>query len=320
MSEILSNLPKQFDSNLLVGYDSSDDAAVYQLTPDVAVIQTTDFFPSMVKDPYLFGQISATNALSDVFSMGGKVITALNIVAYPDNTQPLDNLGEILRGGAEKVLEAGGILAGGHTIRQSTPLYGLAVAGVVHPDKIVTNNGAKAGDAIIATKKLGVGIVTTAHNKGLIDEKAFDEAVESMTTLNKYAAETMLNYQVTSCTDITGFGILGHTIEMCDNKLTAEIYADKIPIIEGAYQAAKENLTTGGAKRNRQYYADAIDFQIDDQAMEEVLFDPQTSGGLLITVPEDQLEALLTAYNEQSIQAAHIGYMIEKQEKAIIVK
>ncbi|MGF3075435.1 selenide, water dikinase SelD [Facklamia sp. P12955] len=320
LSEILEGLPKQFDGNLLVGYDSSDDAAVYQVSPDVAVIQTTDFFPSMVKDPYVFGQISATNALSDVYSMGGKVITALNIVAYPDNSQPLENLAEILRGGAEKVLEAGGVLAGGHTIRQSTPLYGLAVAGVVHPDKIITNNGAKAGDAIIATKKLGVGIVTTAHNKGLIDEKAFDEAIELMTTLNKYAAEVMLDYQATACTDITGFGILGHLMEMCDEQLTAEIFADKIPIIEGAYQAAKEHLTTGGAKRNRAHYAKNIDFQIEDSTMEEVLFDPQTSGGLLITVPEDQLEAILVAYKEKSIQAAHIGYMVEKKDKAIVVK
>ncbi|MCR8968592.1 selenide, water dikinase SelD [Facklamia sp. 7083-14-GEN3] len=320
LSEILGGLPKQFDANLLVGYDSSDDAAVYQVSPDVAVIQTTDFFPSMVKDPYIFGQISATNALSDVYSMGGKVITALNIVAYPDNSQSLENLAEILRGGAEKVLEAGGVLAGGHTIRQSTPLYGLAVAGIVHPDKIITNNGAKAGDAIIATKKLGVGIVTTAHNKGLIDEKAFDEAIESMTTLNKYAAEVMLDYQATACTDITGFGILGHLIEMCDDQLTAEIIADKIPIIEGAYQAAKENLTTGGAKRNRGHYAKDIDFQIKDAAMEEVLFDPQTSGGLLITVPEEKLEAILAAYKEKSIQAAHIGYMVDKKDKSIVVK
>lgn len=320
MSEILAGLPKQFDANLIVGYDSSDDAAVYKVAPDVAVIQTTDFFPSMVKDPYRFGQIAATNALSDVYSMGGHVITALNLVAYPDNTQPLDSLAEILRGGAEKVVEAGGVLAGGHTIRQSTPLYGLAVAGVVHPDKIVTNNGSKPGHAIIATKKLGVGIITTAHNKGLIDDKAFDEAIESMITLNKYAAEVMLDYQVSACTDITGFGVLGHLIEMCDSHLTARIKASEMPIIDGAYEAAKKNLTTGGSKRNRQYYSDDIEFKIQDEAMEEILYDPQTSGGLLITVPEDQLEGLMQAYKEKNIQAAHIGFFEERQEKSIIVE
>lgn len=320
MSEILEGLPKQIDENLLVGYDSSDDAAVYQVAPDVAVIQTTDFFPSMVKDPYYFGQIAATNALSDVYSMGGRVITAMNIVAYPDNSQPLSALGEILRGGAEKVAEAGGVLAGGHTIRQETAIYGLAVAGVVHPDKIVANNGCKVGDALIATKKLGVGIVTTAHNKGLIDDKAFDEAIVSMTTLNKYAAEVMLNYGVTGCTDITGFGILGHLNEMVDRRVSAEVFADRIPYIDGAYEAAKAHLTTGGAKRNRQYYQDVIDFQIDDPCMEEILFDPQTSGGLLITVPQDQLEGIMAEYKEKGIQAVHIGNIIEKQEKAIIVK
>ncbi|WP_311432043.1 selenide, water dikinase SelD [Facklamia hominis] len=320
LSEILGGLPKQFDPNLLVGYDSSDDAAVYQVSPDVAVIQTTDFFPSMVKDPYDFGRIAATNALSDVYSMGGKVITALNLVGYPDNTQPLDNLAQILKGGAEKVLEAGGVLAGGHTIRQSKPLYGLAVAGVVHPDKIVTNNGCKPGDALIATKKLGVGIVTTAHNKNLISQAAFDEAIQFMTTLNKYAAEIMLDYQVTACTDITGFGILGHMIEMVEGHASAEVEAAKIPYIEGAYEAARANLTTGGAKRNRQYYEDQIDFHIADPAMEEILFDPQTSGGLLITVPEDQLDGIMQAYQKANLQAAHIGYITQQQDKAIIVK
>lgn len=320
LSEILGGLPKQFDPNLLVGYDSSDDAAVYQVSEDVAVIQTTDFFPSMVKDPYDFGRIAATNALSDVYSMGGKVITALNIVAYPDNTQPLDALAEILRGGAEKVLEAGGVLAGGHTIRQDPPLYGLAVAGVVHPDRIVTNNGCRPGDALIATKKLGVGIVTTAHNKGLIDDASFEEAIESMTTLNKYAAEIMLEYQVTACTDITGFGILGHLIEMVEEDVSAEIDVSKVPIIPGAYEAAKAKLTTGGAKRNREHYERLIDFQMDDVAMEEVLFDPQTSGGLLITVPQDQLAGIMQAYQAANIQASHIGTITERKDKLITVK
>lgn len=320
MSEILAGLPKQYDENLLVGFDSSDDAAVYKLTDEVAVIQTTDFFPSMVKDPYHFGQIAATNALSDVYSMGGHVITAMNLVGYPDNKQSLDALAEILRGGAEKVAEAGGVLAGGHTIRQDPPVYGLAVAGVVHPDKIITNDGCQVGDAIIATKKLGVGIVTTAYNNDQMSQEAYDEAIVSMTTLNKYAAEIMLNYNVTASTDITGFGILGHLHEMVDDRVTAILQADKIPYIEGAYEAAKQKLTTGGAKRNRQYYEKHIDFQIEDSYMEDILFDPQTSGGLLITVPENQLENLMQAYKEHNIQAAHIGFITEKQEKPIIIQ
>lgn len=320
MSEILAGLPKQYDNNLLVGFDSSDDAAVYKVSDEVAVIQTTDFFPSMVKDPYHFGQISATNALSDVYSMGGYVITAMNLVAYPDNTQSLDALADILRGGAEKVAEAGGVLAGGHTIRQSTPVYGLAVAGLVHPEKIITNNGGKAGDAIIATKKLGVGIITTAYNKGMMSQEDYDEAIVSMTTLNKYAAEVMLNYKVTSCTDITGFGLMGHLHEMVEDRLTAVLEARAIPYITGAYEAAKQKLTTGGAKRNRQHYEKCIDFQMDDPYLEDILFDPQTAGGLLITVEADQLEDIMQAYKDQNIQAAHIGYLTEKQEKEIIVK
>lgn len=320
MSEILAGLPKQYDENLLVGFDSSDDAAVYKVSDEVAVIQTTDFFPSMVKDPYHFGQIAATNALSDVYSMGGYVITAMNLVGYPDNKQSLDALAEILRGGAEKVAEAGGVLAGGHTIRQDPPVYGLAVAGLVHPDKIITNNGSQVGDAIIATKKLGVGIVTTAFNNDKMSQEAYDEAIISMTTLNKYAAEIMLNYDVTGCTDITGFGILGHLHEMVEDRVTAVLQADKIPYIEGAYEAAKQKLTTGGAKRNRQYYEEYIDFQMDDPYMEDILFDPQTSGGLLITLPANQLENIMQAYKNQNIQAAHIGFITEKQEKPIIIQ
>lgn len=273
----------------------------------------------MVSDPYLFGQIAAANALSDVYAMGGKVISALNIVTYPSG-EDYEMLGEILRGGADKVHEANAVLSGGHSIHDNDPKYGLSVTGIVHPDKIVQNDAAKAGDVLILTKPVGTGIITTGYNAGELSKAAYDEACKWMSHLNRYAAEIMMNYPISSATDVTGFGLLGHLKEMVAGKVTAEIFAKDVPYIEEAYYGAKEFLITGGAQKNRNYLGDGIEFEIDDHAMEEVLFDPQTSGGLLISINEKDSEAMLKEFVDKDVFAKPIGRIIDRQASDIIVK
>ena len=315
----MKDLPKKEDKNLIVGYESSDDAAVYKITDDKAIIQTLDFFTTMINDPYLYGQIAATNALSDVYAMGGEVISALNIVAFPENMD-LEILHQILKGGAEKVHEAGGVLAGGHSIHDDTPKYGLSVTGIVHPDKILQNNNCKERDLLIVTKPLGVSIINTAHMVKECSEEAFSQSVKQMTTLNKYSAEIMKDFNVNSCTDITGFGFLGHLVEMLDGKSSAEVWAKDIPYIEEAYKCANEFIITAGGQLNRTHVEPNVEYQIKDFALEEIMYDPQTSGGLLISVPESEAPKLLERLNTLEIKSAIVGKVIPKQEKAVIVK
>ena len=315
----MKDLPKKEDKNLIVGYESTDDAAVYKITDDKAIIQTLDFFTTMINDPYLYGQIAATNALSDVYAMGGEVISALNIVAFPENMD-LEILHQILKGGAEKVHEAGGVLAGGHSIHDDTPKYGLSVTGIVHPDKILQNNNCKEGDLLIVTKPLGVSIINTAHMVKECSEEAFSQSVKQMTTLNKYSAEIMKDFNVNSCTDITGFGFLGHLVEMLDGKSSAEVWAKDIPYIEEAYKCANEFIITAGGQLNRTHVEPNVEYQIKDFALEEIMYDPQTSGGLLISVPEEEAQELLERLNTLEIKSAIVGKVIPKQEKAVIVK
>ena len=265
----------------------------------------------MINDPYLYGQIAATNALSDVYAMGEEVISALNIVAFPENMD-LEILHQILKGGAEKVHEAGGVLAGGHSIHDATPKYGLSVTGIVHPDKILQNNNCKVGDLLIVTKPLGVSIINTAH--------IVKESVKQMTTLNKYSAEMMKDFNVNSCTDITGFGFLGHLVEMLDGKYSAEVYSKDIPYIEEAYKCANEFVITAGGQLNRTFVEPNVEYQIKDFALEEIMYDPQTSGGLLISLPESEAYELLEKLNTLEIKSAIVGKVIEKQEKAVIIK
>ena len=319
LSNLLSDLPKKYDSNLLVGYDSSDDAAVYKISDDKAIIQTLDFFTTMINDPYLYGQIAATNALSDVYAMGGEVISALNIVAFPENMD-MEILHQILKGGAEKVHEAGGVLAGGHSIHDNTAKYGLSVTGIIHPDKILMNNNCKEGDLLIITKPLGVSIINTAHMIKACSSEAFKKCVKQMTTLNKYAAEKMKNYTVHSCTDITGFGFLGHLREMLDGKYSAEVYSESIPVLDEARECASEFIITSGGQLNRNHLERHVDFKINDFALEEILYDPQTSGGLMISLPKQDAEKLILELNELEIKSAIVGQVIKKQDKDIIVK
>ena len=320
LSRVLERLPKgPVDENLLIGYDSKDDAAVYKISDDVAIVQTLDFFPPMVDDPYIFGQIAATNALSDVYAMGGEVKTALNIVCFPESMD-LNILGEIMRGGSEKVIEAGGTLAGGHSIADSDVKYGLSVTGVVHPDKIYPNNNGKPGDKLILTKKLGVGIVCTANRVGEASEAAMEQAITSMTTLNKYASQICRKYEIHACTDVTGFSFLGHLHEMLDGRLSAVVYADQIPVIPEALAYADEFLLTAAGQRNRNHVEQFVKFQNVPFAMEEVLFDPQTSGGLLIAVKDSDTGELLAELQQAGLPAAVVGELMEPAEAEILVQ
>lgn len=318
LSDLLNTLPKQKDKNLIVGFDSSDDAAVYKISDEMALIQTLDFFPSMVEDPYLFGQIAATNALSDVYAMGGRPITALNIVTYPQE-RDYKILAEILRGGAEKVMESGATLSGGHSIHDEQMNYGLSVTGVIHPDKILLNNAVKEGDQLFITKPLGTGIVTTAYGVELADQAAFNEAIAYMTTLNKYAAEVMVNFNISSATDVTGFGLLGHLDEMLDGKYSARIESNQVPYLKDAYRLANDFIVTAGGQQNRSFVEHKVRFAQDDFAMEEILFDPQTSGGLMLSVPQDEVEGLLAAMQVAEVPCYWIGEVIPREDYAIYV-
>lgn len=319
LSHVLERLPKgRKDENLLIGYDSKDDAAVYRLSEETAIVQTLDFFPPMVEDPYLFGQIAAANALSDVYAMGGDVKTALNIVCFPEDMD-LNILGEIMRGGSEKVMEAGGILAGGHSIADDGVKYGLSVTGVVHPDRIYPNNQGRPGDVLILTKKLGVGIICTAARIGEASREAMKEAADSMTTLNKRASEICRDFEIHACTDVTGFGFLGHLHEMMDGRCSCRIDASRVPVMEAALAYADEFYLTAAAQKNRNHLKNHVRFGQVSFAMEEVLFDPQTSGGLLIAVEPFQAETLLARLKDAGLPAGIVGEILEKAETEIYV-
>lgn len=321
LKHVLSKIPKgKKDDALLVGYDSSDDAAVYKLSDDVAVVQTLDFFPPMVDDPYIFGQIAAANALSDIYAMGGEVKTALNIVCFPEKMD-LNILGKIMQGGAKKVDEAGASLAGGHSIADESVKYGLSVMGLVNPEKIYENNTAKPTDILILTKKLGVGLVCNAERVGQAEKVSLEEAIESMTTLNKKAAEISRKYEIHACTDVTGFGFLGHLDEMINDNISAEIDSISIPVIKGALHYAAEFLLTAAAQRNRNHVGGDVEFSKNITfAMEELLFDPQTSGGLLFAVKEKDALPFLKELRKAGLPAAIVGHFTEKQEKNIYIR
>lgn len=319
LSRILSRLPRgETDENLLVGYDSRDDAAVYKLNGRQAFVQTLDFFPPMVEDPYTFGKIAAANALSDIYAMGAEPKTALNIVCFPE-TMDLNILGEIMRGGAEKVLEAGAVLAGGHSIADSGVKYGLSVTGVVDPEAIYRNDTPETGDLLILTKRLGVGIICTADRVGEASAEAMAEAIESMTTLNKYAAMCLKGRKVHAVTDVTGFSLLGHLLEMTEGPHGALIHGRRVPIFAEALRHADEFLLTAAGQRNRNFAGDRVVFEGVPFAMEEILFDPQTSGGLLIAADPKDAPKLLEDIRKTGAPAAVIGEITEAAEHKIRV-
>lgn len=309
------------DPNLLVGSSTSDDAAVYRLNEELAMVQTVDYFTPMVDDPYSFGLITAANALSDIYAMGAKPVLALNIVGFPINELPLEDLVAILQGGADKVKEAGAVIAGGHTIVDNEPKYGLAVTGLVHPDRIITNAGARPGDVLVLTKPLGTGIIATAIKGGLADEVTRAAALEVMTTLNDRASRVMSEMGVRACTDITGFGLLGHLYEMvAASGAGSRIYLGKVPLLNQVRTLSEIGMVPAGAYRNLEYLEQWLrwDSSLDDLD-KLILADPQTSGGLLIAVPgekaEDVIEALMTA----GVAGAKVGEIIESKEPLIYV-
>lgn len=319
LSRILSKLPQKINPSLLVGYESSDDAAVYKISDEIAIVQTLDFFPPMVNDPYVFGQIAAANALSDVYAMGGEVKTALNIVCFPEKWD-LNVLGKIMQGGAEKVEEAGGVLVGGHSISDDGVKYGLSVMGIVHPDKIWHNDSLREGDKLILTKPLGVGIICTAARVDRANKEALDKAVTSMTTLNKYAAGIMKQYDITACTDVTGFGFLGHLKEMLADKYSAKIETGNLPYFKEAYSYAGQFLLTAAGQRNRNFVGDSVEFHHIDFELEELLFDPQTSGGLLFGITASEAQDCLAELKTLGLSCAVVGEVIAKKEYSIIVQ
>ncbi len=303
------------DPRLMVGYDKSDDASVYVINEETALIQTTDFFPPIVDDPFLFGQIAAANALSDVYAMGGQPKLALNIMCIPEKMEK-ETVQEILRGGYDKVYEAGAIITGGHTIHGAEPIYGLAVSGFAHPQQVLTNSSARPGDVLILTKPLGVGILTTAMKADLVEEAVVKRVYKQMAQLNRQARDIMVKYPVHSCTDVTGFALLGHSYEMAQGSgCSIHILTDEVPFHPEAYELAQMGFIPAGAYRNRDYAQAGVHAAKEvSLAMEDILFDPQTSGGLLMAVPEKEGERLLRELQEQIPQVRLVGYVTEKEE------
>lgn len=308
------------DSNLLVGIETSDDAAVYKINEDTAIIQTLDFFTPIVDDPYTFGQIAAANSLSDIYAMGGRPVVALNIVCFP-NCLPIEVLGEILKGGADKVIEAGAVVVGGHTISDDEPKYGLSVTGMVNPGKILKNCGCRENDVLILTKPLGSGIINTAIKGGAASREAYNSAVKIMSALNKYAGEIVANYDISACTDITGFGLMGHAYEMASGSgVCLKINKEKIPYIKEAKEYAAMGLVPAGTYRNKTYLEGKFSLSDVPQWLEDIIFDPQTSGGLLVTCSEDEGQGLLKELNELDIKSQIIGKVTNFNDKYIIVE
>ncbi|GHV27760.1 selenide, water dikinase SelD [Spirochaetia bacterium] len=344
LSRLLAGLPGKGDKNLIVGYDTSDDAAVYMLDDKQSLIFTADFFPPMVNDPRTFGRIAAANALSDVWAMGGKPMVALNLVCFPE-AMDKQILADILAGGAEKIAEAGAVLGGGHSIYDKEPKYGLAVTGIVETAKVLRNNTPKIGHKLILTKPLGVGIVMAALRVEMADDDAVKQALASMERLNRYACECMAGFNVSACTDVTGFGLLVHALEMAGDSASREdgaskedlafvregadivgpasiiLYPDALPVIPAAVEYANQYLLTAAGQRNRNRAAQQADVSALPFAAQELLFDPQTSGGLLIAVSPDEAEALTARIREAGDGcAAIIGELAPRAEKVIMFR
>ena len=320
---MLSQLPLITDPNVLVGVGTVDDAGVYRLTDEIALVQTLDFFTPVVDEPYAFGAIAVANALSDVYAMGGKPVVAMNIVAFPTTTLPLSILAEILRGGAEKAGEAGVVIIGGHSIDDPEPKYGLAVTGTIHPERIVTNAAAIAGDHLILTKPLGIGIITTAIKQAEATPESTRRVIDLMATLNKTSAEVMLEVGVHACTDVTGFGLLGHLFELCvASGVGAEVYLDDVPVLPETWDLAARGVVPGGTRSNLQFLDGKVTWQDDIGEPERlVLADAQTSGGLLIAVPADKSDAIVKALRVRGTPAAaRVGTIVAGQAGQIAVR
>ena len=317
LAKLLADIPTVKDENLLIGFDKSDDAAVYRLSDTQALVQTLDFFPPIADDPYMFGQISATNALSDIYAMGGEPKLALNIMCIP-KSMPKEAVHEILRGGYEKCAEAGAIICGGHSIFDEEPKYGLSVTGFVHPERIWKNHGAKPGDVLFLTKPIGIGVLTAAQKADLLDAPTEQRMLSLMTTLNKDARDVLIHYRVHACTDVTGFSFLGHLYEMCSGSdLSASVDVSAIDFIPQAVEFARIGLLPEGMYRNRTYAEHAVECGNTELALCDLLFDPQTSGGLLCAVDPIDADAVFEALKVAVPSAQRVGMITEKREKSI---
>lgn len=318
---MLRQLPKITDPNLLVGPSTVDDAAVYQLTDELALVQTVDVFTPVVDDPYHYGAISAANALSDVYAMGARPLLALNIVGFPRGKLPMWVLDEILRGGGNKATEAGVIIAGGHSIDDPEPKYGLAVTGIVHPRAAVKNVGARPGDQLVLTKPLGLGIITTGIKQEKTSPAVVEEAIQVMERLNRDASSAMIEVGVHAATDVTGFGLLGHLHEMTSgSRVRARIWYSQVPVLEEARALVRQGAVAGGTARNYEYLQPRVSFNGLDEGAQIVLCDAQTSGGLLMAVPPERLETLKTALHQRGVNpVAHIGEITREGDGRIDV-
>ena len=319
LSKLLADLPSVYDENLIVGFDKSDDAAVYKVSDDLALVQTLDFFPPIADDPFTFGQIAATNALSDVYAMGGEPKLALNIMCIPKSI-PKEAVHEILRGGYEKCAEAGAIICGGHSIFDEEPKYGLSVTGFVNPGKLWKNHGARVGDVLFLTKPIGIGVLTAAQKGDLLDNETLAMMTRLMTTLNKGARDVLVQFDVHACTDVTGFSFLGHLYEMCNGSdLSAEIDVNSIDFIPQSVEFARLGILPEGMYRNRTFAEHAVNVGSTELALCDLLFDPQTSGGLLCAVPAEQADDVYQALKGVVPSAQRVGRITEKRDKAIIL-
>jgi len=317
---VLGKLARQQDARVLVGFDKADDAGVYQISADTALVQTVDFFTPVVDDPYTFGQIAAVNSLSDVYAMGGRPLTSLALVCFPEKGD-LEILEQILAGGLSKMMEAGCTVIGGHSIRDEEIKFGYSVTGIVHPQKIMANSGARVGDKLILTKALGTGVISTAIKKGKAKQEWIDAAVASMTTLNKVAAEIASKYEIHGMTDITGFGLIGHGREMAlASNVSLSVNASRVPLLPGALECVRAGFIPGGLKANREFAECGVGYDGDiPDEIRTMLFDPQTAGGLLISVAAKDASPLSRDLTTQGLPAAEIGEVAPERKPLIVV-
>lgn len=322
LSQVLRHLPEQNDPNLLVGPEHHSDAGVYRVRDDLAILQTVDFFSPLTNDPYVFGQIAAANSLSDIYAMGGNPITALNVVAFPDDQLPLAVLDEILRGAAEKIHEAGAVLLGGHTVRDTEIKYGLAVTGLAAPEKVITNAGARTGDVLVLTKPIGTGAMTVAYRKGKIDAEIWESCCDSMCALNQTASRAMVAAKAHAATDITGFGLLGHASEVASaSGKTLEFEANAVPLLRGARELAAKGFITRAASSNHAYLEGQVEFGSEvEQDLLNLITDAETSGGLLVSLDERNLGAFGDAFGDGSVESwTRVGRVMDESDVLVRV-
>jgi len=314
LDRVLASIPRVTNEHVLVGFDTADDAGVYQLTPELALVQTVDFFTPIVDDPFTYGAIAAVNSLSDVYAMGGRPISALSVLAYPAKGD-IGDLEQILKGGAEKMREADCVILGGHSVADDEIKFGFSVTGTVHPARVKANAGARAGDALVFTKRLGTGVISTALKRGIAQDAHVEASIASMLTLNRKACEAMLAYDVHGCTDVTGFGLIGHAREMAmGSRVTIEIEVDRLRFLPGALDYARQGAIPGGLKNNREFASCAVGSARElPAAIEDLLYDPQTAGGLLISLPEADAAALVDSFADAYL----IGRVLAGQAKPI---